>query len=115
MIPVAVIARQARYFDRQHQAHAIHAHFGDQAFKSASFTPLAAGQTQIFINDSHLMKAKRFGLIRQFILAALALPMMFNLMGCRLTDIDIGDPSQMMGLNLFAHHVRYPHTNKERR
>ena len=98
-IPVSIVARYTGDFQSQHDSHVAESHFGCHARESRTLGPTGTGQTKIFINDDYLVfgPAQLTGFVEQRILARGRLPVVLDLRGRGLADIDDGSALGMTG------------------
>src|SRR5690348_1604731 len=94
-MPVAPIARQPGRLDRKHRTDAA---FADRCQQALETGPIdAAGRsTQIIVDDLNASPTELPGAIGEPVLSALALMIVHELIGSRLTDIDARPTREML-------------------
>src|SRR5258708_18451991 len=98
-MPVAAVARETRGFNRKHGADTPLADCRQQALEARA-CDTAARAAEIIVNDLDSGPAKLFGAIGEPVLAAPALMIVCQLIGCRLTDVDAGAACKMLSRDL---------------
>src|ERR1700681_4639712 len=98
-MPVAPVARETRGFNRKHGADTALTDCRQQALEARA-CDTAARATEIIVNDLDSGPAKLFGAIGEPVLAAPALMIVCQLIGCRLTDVDTGAACKMLSRDL---------------
>jgi hypothetical protein len=96
VVPVAIVARQARDLDAQHRADTTEPNFGDQALKAGSLGAARPGFAQILVDDNHLLPPQPSRMFSELVLTAAALVMMAHLIERRLAHIDHRQPREML-------------------
>ena len=110
-VPVAAIASKSRRLDRDHGTNASFA-YGCQQLLEAGPRDAAAGAAKVVINDSDIAPAELSRPIGKSILAALALQVVGDLIGGRLTNVDDGLTAEVLMRDL-AHAP--PPSSRDRR
>src|SRR6516225_1852762 len=100
-VPVTAVTRQSRRLDREHGAHADFADCCQQALEARP-SDTAARSAKVIIDDLDRSPAELTGAIHEAILPASALMIMRQLIGRRLSDVDIGTARKMLSRD-FAH------------
>src|ERR1700692_3710021 len=100
-MPVAAVARETRGFNRKHGADTPLTDCRQQALEARA-RDTAARAAEIIVNDLDSGPAKLFGAIGEPVLAAPALMIVCQLIGCRLTDVDTG--ARCKGVRLVSGH-----------
>src|SRR6202165_5165136 len=98
-MPVAAVARETRGFNCKHGADTALTDCRQQALEARA-CDAAARATEIIVNDLDIGPAKLFGAIGEPVLAAPALMIVCQLIGCRLTDVDTGAACEMLSCGL---------------
>src|SRR4029077_4089179 len=98
-VPVTAVARQSRYLDREHSANAGFADCSQQALEARP-NDAAARTAKIIVDDLDRGPAELTGSIHETILPASALLIMRQLIGRRLSDVNIGAASKMIRRDL---------------
>src|ERR1700726_1418603 len=98
-MPVAAVARETRGFNRKHGADTALTDCRQQALEARA-CDTAARAAEIIVNDLDSGPAKLFGAIGEPVLAAPALLIVCQLVGCRLTDVDTGAACKMLSRDL---------------
>src|ERR1019366_10739259 len=85
-----------------HDAHVSQSHFAGQASETGAFVGAGAGQTEIFIDDHHLLlgPAQRAGSVGQGILAGSGFAVMRDLAWRGLANVNAGGALDVRGLDL---------------
>src|SRR6266446_3449208 len=108
MMPVTIIAGQARSFQGQHCSGQALTDRSQQTTKTRAFLQAAAGAPQIFVNQDDLGEAQVLGTMRQIVLSLLSFAMVAHLLVGRLAYINVGGPLQMLWPNLLVHDCSFP-------
>src|SRR5260221_8910459 len=98
-VPVTAVTRQSRCFDREHGANAGFADCGQQALEARP-SDAAARAAKIIVDDLDRGPAELTGAIDKTILPASALMIMRQLIGRRLSDVDVGAARKMLSRDL---------------
>src|SRR5437667_442315 len=103
-IPIAVVARQSRRLEHEHDPDLTQAHFGCQALESAAVCGAAAGAALVLVDDLHSSgrPAQLNGAVSKMILPLRAFPVFDHLQGGRLPHVNKSDPLAMCVLIFFA-------------
>jgi hypothetical protein len=113
LIPVAVIAGQARDLEAHHGAHPAEAHVGDETLKAGPVGRTGPGLPEILINHNDLAPAQRARMLGQLILTPATLLMMPDLPESGLPNVDDGGAGEMLGADLEV--IRHPRPPSPRR
>src|SRR5205823_14010692 len=107
VVPVAVVARQPRGLEHQHEADLAHAHLGRQALEAGAMRrgPPRAALVLVDDLDGSSGPAEREGALAQLILPLGALLVMLDLVRRRLADVDAGQALAVRALNLGRAHA----------
>jgi hypothetical protein len=98
-MPVATVAREPRRLDCEHGTDAAFADPRQHAFETRP-VDAATRATQIVVDNLDSGPAELPGAIGEPVLTALALLIVQELIGCRLTDIDARASGQMVSRDL---------------
>jgi hypothetical protein len=100
-MPVGVVAGQTGNFQDQHDAHMGEGHLAGQTREAGTLIGAGTGQSQIFVDEDHLLArpTELTGAFGQGVLAGGGLPVMFDLGGRRLAQVDEGGALQMRRLD----------------
>jgi hypothetical protein len=101
-VPIATVAGEPRRLDREHGTHMTLTNGGEQTLEPWAAHP-GAGPAQIMVDDDHIGPAQLAGPLLQSILAAPALGVVQQLVGGRLSGVDIGAACEMVRRDL-GHH-----------
>src|ERR1700758_4508687 len=98
-VPVAAVTGETRSLDRENGADATGTDSGQQPLEAGT-GDAAARSSEIVVDDLDSRPAKLPGAIGKPILPTLALEVVHELIGGRLTDIDASDALQVLGRDL---------------
>jgi transketolase N-terminal domain/subunit len=98
-MPVAAVSGQTRCFERHHRSNALFANCSQQSLESGPRRP-PTGSPEIVVDDFDLVPAELPSTLNQAILTPLALEIVDDLIGRRLTDINESSASQVGRQNL---------------
>ena len=87
LIPVAIVARQARHFDGEDRADAAQPYLGHQLLEAGARRAARARASQVLIDHGHLVPAQLLGSRRQVVLTPPAFVVMADLANGGLTHI----------------------------
>ena len=89
-IPFGIVACQTRDFEAEHKPHPRQCHFGDQSGEAGAGCDAGAGKTEILIDhdDPFGGPTKLAGLVGECVLPVGRFPVVLDLSGARLTQID---------------------------
>src|SRR5215831_3470308 len=101
-IPVSVVARHAGDFEAEHDADVAERHLGGHACEPGTLGESGAGQTQVFVDDDHLLfgPTEFLCFLTQSILAHRGFAVVFDLGRGGLANVDEGGALDMVGLHL---------------
>ena len=97
LMPVAIVARQARRIETDHQAGVAKADFGDQFLKAVALDAAGAGFSQILVDDLNTLArpSQPNGAIDEAVLQLRALLMLTHLVHRRLPDVNVSQLGAM--------------------
>jgi hypothetical protein len=101
-MPVGVISRQTRDLQSQYEPDTPQRHIGSELGKTGTSSSARARQSEIGINDQDLFSrpSEFASALRQLVLPACRFPIVLDLTGARLAQINNGQPRQMAGGDL---------------
>ena len=108
LVPVPVIAGEARDLQAKHRAGLPKAYRSNQSLKTDPAGATGSRLTKIVIDDDHLAPAELPSLLSELVLATLALVVMPYLTKRGLTDVDECRSGEMLRTNLFSTGHRPP-------
>src|SRR5712692_1775778 len=100
LIPVAIVAGQARDLEAHHGADAPQADLRDEPLKAGAVGRGRAGLAEVFVDDQDLAPAERAGMLRQVILPPPTFWMMADLIEGGLAHVDDRGTGQVLGVDL---------------
>src|SRR5271157_5690514 len=106
MVPIAIVAGQARCFQSEDGTHLAIAYRRQQFSKTWPLLRACSRAAQIVVDHHHLAKLQLARLLRELVLAALAFQMFTDLVHGGLPDVDVSSPLQVCVMNLLAHRWR---------
>ena len=103
VMPVAIVAGEARRLQGKHGAHGPFTHGGEQPAEARTRLPPCAAHAEIVVNHDDAREAHLPRAIGEAVLALLAFAVMAHLLETRLTDIDVRGSLKMVGTNFLVH------------
>ena len=102
LIPVGVVAGEARHLDPQDDADLPEADVGDEVLEALPSARLGTRTAEIVIDDDHLARrpSENLGTRRKLVLALEALGVLAHLCEGRLADVDVSVPIEVRGRDL---------------
>src|SRR5215467_5476023 len=106
-VPIRIIARQSRDFQAEHDAHLAEADLGGHAREAGSLGKAGAGNTEVLIDDLHLIASptEPRGAFGQLVLTGSGLAIMLDLRRTGLTHVDDCASAEVLSSDLaqFVH------------
>lgn len=103
MVPVAVVPRQPRGFEREHRPGGPIADGGQEPREARALLVATPRPAEVVVDDVRPTEAETLGMFREGILPLLSFLVMADLVPSRLPDVHVGGPFTMRRPDLLSH------------